>query len=143
RLPRSGGAADAKELTAVVRDPQARSPHLLRVGRAEDVGLEVGGYTRAGRFLLVRPRPESRRIGAILQDLTDTVAPLARVNAHGCPHVAAGSQVTRQEAIPELVPGSVVVGEDDRVVRHVAECGIDILLRINGTAICLRIASRY
>jgi hypothetical protein len=52
-LPRLGGAADAKELTAVARNPQARYPHLLSVGGAEDVGLEVGGNARARRLLLV------------------------------------------------------------------------------------------
>jgi hypothetical protein len=56
-LPRLGGAAEPKELTAVAGDPQARSLHLLRIGRAEDVGLEVGGNTRAGRLLLVLPNP--------------------------------------------------------------------------------------
>ena len=52
QLP-SVGATQPKELTAVVRDSQARSPHLLRIGRAKDVGLEVGGNAGAGRFLLV------------------------------------------------------------------------------------------
>ena len=50
---RLGRAADAKELTAVARDPQAGCPHLLHIDRAEDVGLEAGGNARAGRLLLV------------------------------------------------------------------------------------------
>jgi hypothetical protein len=56
-LPRLGGAAEVKELTAVAGDPQARFPHLLRIGRAEDVGLEVGGNAWAGSLFLGRPNP--------------------------------------------------------------------------------------